>query len=218
MSHAHLATISHLICPLTTSPHSTLRFLATGVYDAVALRKRECDRVFSFPPIVQTKSFDIRKVKSADGTWSIAKCARQPTEKTRSSLRWQLLALQEIHQKTRGAFGASVPFPVFLREDESVLMMSEIPGIPLDAMLRRKANWATAWGQCRTLHRTGKAVGHWLKMFHSATSSPPKAHVHRDYMNEMQVVYSKSRSRGISEAVLSQVREVQSGLSSAQEK
>jgi hypothetical protein len=60
-------------------------------------------------------------------------------------------------------------------------------------------------------------VGGWLKKFHSATSSPPKAHVHGDYMNEMQVVYSKSRSRGISQAVLTQVRDVQLRLSSVQQ-
>jgi hypothetical protein len=60
-------------------------------------------------------------------------------------------------------------------------------------------------------------VGCWLKKFHSATSRPPAAHVHRDYMNEIEVVYSKSRSLGISEAVLNRLREVQSRLSSAQE-
>jgi hypothetical protein len=38
MSHVHLATITQLICPFTSAPHRTLRFLAAGVYDAVALK------------------------------------------------------------------------------------------------------------------------------------------------------------------------------------
>jgi hypothetical protein len=161
--------------------------LAAGMYDAVALTKWEWDRVFSVRPIVKTKSFDIRTVKSSDGTSLIAKCARKPTESTRSSLRNQFLALQEIHQETGAALGASVPFPLFLREDESVLIMSQIPGVALNALLRQKANRRKS----RTLHQTGKAVGCWLKKFHSATSCPPEAHVDRDYMNDMEVVYRR---------------------------
>jgi hypothetical protein len=217
MSHSHLATITQLICPFTSAPHATLRFLAAGVYDAVALEKWDWDRLSSLRPIVKTKSFDIRTVKSSDGTWLIAKCARNPTESTRSSLRNQFLALQEIHQETGAALGASVPFPLFLREDANILIMSQIPGVPLNALLRQKANRAIGWPHYRTLHETGRAVGCWLKKFHSATSSVAETHVYRDYMNDMEVVYSKSRSLGISEVVLRQVREVQSRLSSAQE-
>jgi hypothetical protein len=118
----------------------TLRFLAAGLYDADALKQWEYDRVFSVRPIIKTKSFDIRKINSSDGTWLIAKSARRPTDKTRSSLRHQFLALQELHRKTGAALGTSVPLPLFLREDESVLMMSLIPGLPLHALLRQKAN------------------------------------------------------------------------------
>jgi Phosphotransferase enzyme family len=188
-----------------------------GLYDTVALNECDRDRVFCTRPIVKTKSFDIRRMKNPDGMWLIAKCARKPNQETRDSLRSQFLALQEVHQRTGAVLDATVPFPLYLWEDESVLIMSQIPGVPLNVLLRQKANCAVGWRQCKTLHRTGKAVGGWLKKFHSATSSPPKAHVHSDYMNEMELLYSRSRSRGISQAVLTQVREVQSRLSSAQE-
>jgi hypothetical protein len=61
-----------------------------------------------------------------------------------------------------------------------------------NAFLRQKAN-CVKWRRSRTLQETGTAVGGWLEKIHSATSSVAETHVHRHYMNEMEVVYSKSR-------------------------
>ena len=167
--------------------------------------------------IASTSSFDIRRVKCADGQFLVAKCAKKMTESTDRSLRRQFAALHELRSLPYGVLRDSVPEPVLFDEENGVLIMTVLPGSSFNTMLRSRANVVLGAFWRTRLHRIGYKVGEWLSRFHLATVSRPLRHVHHEFIAELEANLVRCGRQGISDEVLRRVRDRAKATSALQE-
>jgi hypothetical protein len=100
-----------------------------------------------------------------------------------------------------------MPEPLFLNEEDGTLVMSMLPGVSLNSILRWQGNVILGPLCCGRLREIGHAVGSWLSKFHAATVSEPKRHVHDEFLNQLDRNLACCGGLEISGEVLRRVRD-----------
>ena len=134
----------------------------------------------------------------------VLKHARRQSHDSLESLRNQFEALQDIDQKTQGSLGDSVPIPLALHGD--TLIMTAVPGFPLDRLLRQRANKLVGWQNLESLKVIGQSLGRWLNRFQSATRTGCHDFDAYQLCEELDSNVCAAHEIGISEDVLSRLR------------
>lgn len=97
---------------------------------------------------------------------------------TDTRLRRECRALRVLQSRLGPEMVQSLPVPLGAHDNDSVLVVTGVAGVPLARVLMREANWLTGPVRMRRLKAVGTAAGDWLRRFHDATSRTPMPHDH----------------------------------------
>ena len=78
--------------------------------------------------------------------------------------------LKEMRDRLGSPLNGTLPEPLMVFPDEGTLVMRQLPGIPLTAVLKRDANRITGWMRCGGMRLIAHRVGQWLSEFHRSTA------------------------------------------------
>lgn len=99
-------------------------------------------------------------------------------ERADPRLRREYRALRVLRQRLGPEFTKSVPVVFGVHQDDKVLVVGALEGVPLSHVLKREANLLTGFLCGRRLEAMGYDVGRWLRRFHDRTARPPALHDH----------------------------------------
>ena len=86
-------------------------------------------------------------------------------------------------------------------------MMSLLPGVSLNSILRRQGNAVSGAFYYGRLREIGHAIGTWLSRFHAASLSEPREHIHIDFLHQLRRNLGCCGGLGLSGGVLHRVRD-----------
>jgi hypothetical protein len=90
------------------------------------------------------------------------------------TVRREYTALVELQSTASEEVLATIPAPLALLPEIHALVETKLPGEPLTAILRERANrLACTWSRHR-IADAGRRTGEWLRMFHTATRQPER--------------------------------------------
>lgn len=143
---------------------------------------------------VPSRTFDVARVRTgADSEPQIAKCTRAVTGQLRESLRAEYAALQDLNRRAGVALAGTIPRPISLEENDGILRMSEVPGIPLSQILQRQANFVLGSLNVRRMRKYGAELGRWLSTFHQTTAGNPCVRDHLKFMADFDASLVRSK-------------------------
>lgn len=156
--------------------------------------------------IVRRPHFDVYRIPTADGNFTVAKCARSRDDVFRQYLRKEFSALGDVHSRAGEVLAGTIPHPIFYREREGILLLSGIAGVSLEKKLYWQANVAFGWKNLQKMREIGHALGTWLRTFHQSTAWESQAHDHDQFLNVLERNLCRCRKVGLSETTLERVR------------
>jgi hypothetical protein len=90
-------------------------------------------------------------------------------EQARTSILREYDDLREAREKAGSALRTSLPEPLAVFPEHLAIVMTQVPGEPLSALLKRNANALAGWLGGQKLEAIGRSVGRRLRAFHDAT-------------------------------------------------
>lgn len=159
------------------------------------------------------------RVRTPQGNSLVAvKHLRLKGQRAQESLRSEFLTLRELQRVLGEPLRRTVPRPLLLLENEGTIFLSFVPGVSLDAILRRDANFLTSWLNIvgsRRLEGSGSRIGEWLTTFHDATATVDETFDHQRFCVELDSLMASCAPLGFSLSALATVRAAALDLSAS---
>jgi hypothetical protein len=115
----------------------------------------------------------------------IKQLRRRPGEGPDWRLRREYRALRVLQSRLGPGLERSLPTALGVHENDTLLVVRGVDGVPLTDLLRRDANRLTGWWRRARLAAAGAAVGTWLRLFHAATARAPLTHDHERFCEDL---------------------------------
>ncbi len=145
-------------------------------------------------------------VKRITGGW------RKPADAEAKVLR-EFQSLQIVRKSLPAILLHTVPTPLVALPASKTLVLEQLPGRPMSAILKLEANRAV--GRLRTgrMVALGRFAGQWLKELHQATRVEPRRHDSGLFMDTLEQRIIRCQTLGVTEEVIDLVRRRTSDVS-----
>jgi len=154
------------------------------------------------------------RIETSSGLkYVVAKRICDPNPRTPQSFHTEYSALEKIRQLAGASLVDSFPDPLFVSQEQIVLSM--VPGAPLDKKLKQTANALTGWFSIKRMRNTGRQIAEWLGRFHELTRCEDIGHEHGKYAAQLESLIAKCETLGVAGPGLRRVGDATLQLSRA---